>query len=191
MYALVEIAGKQYRVEKDKRIKVPFLSAEPGKHVHFDRVLLYTNEDGNVLVGKPVVEKMNVSAVVIEHGWEKKIIVYRKKRRKGFQRKKGHRQDFTLLEITDIGAGRRVEKRDEAITEVKAMQAEKTETVEGKAKTVTAKKAEKKAALVKAKPAKEVKKAKTPEIKKKTTAAKKPAAPRKDTDKKKPAGKKN
>jgi large subunit ribosomal protein L21 len=190
MYAIVEIAGKQYRVEKEKRIKVPFLSTEPGKEVHFDRVLMYRDEKGDVVIGKPVVEKINVSALVIGHGREKKIIVYKKKRRKGYQRKKGHRQDFTLLEITDIGTGPRLEKKAESTREVKPVDIEKAVPVEAKDKPASAKKTEHKPAPAKTKTVREIKKTKTPDIKKKTTAEKKPAPAKKVTDKKKPAGNK-
>jgi large subunit ribosomal protein L21 len=181
MYAIVEIAGKQYRVEKETRIRVPFLPAEPGKEVHFDRVLMYRDEKGDVVIGKPVVDKINVSALVIGHGREKKIIVFKKKRRKGYQRKKGHRQDFTLLEITGIGAGRRAEKKVEPVTETRPAETGKTVPAEAKVKSVPAKKKEPKEAVLKPRMAKEVKKTKAPDVKKKA---------KKVVDKKKAGGKK-
>jgi large subunit ribosomal protein L21 len=190
MYAVVKIAGKQFRVEKDTRVKVPLLSAEPGKHVHFDQVLLFQNEQGELAIGNPVLEKINVSALVLKHGREKKVIVYHKKRRKGYQRKKGHRQDFTLLEITDIGTGPRLEKKAESTREVKPVDIEKAAPVEAKDKPASAKKTEHKPAPAKTKTVREIKKTKTPDIKKKTTAEKKPAPAKKVTDKKKPAGNK-
>ncbi len=104
MYAIVEIAGKQYRVEKDARLKVPLLHHEVGEKVEFDRVLLIS-DDGGVKIGAPVVEGAKVSAEVLEHGREKKIIVFKKKRRKGYRRKKGHRQHFTRIKIENISVG--------------------------------------------------------------------------------------
>ncbi|GAB4339829.1 MAG: 50S ribosomal protein L21 [Calditrichia bacterium] len=101
MYAIVEIAGKQFRVEKDKVIKVPYLRSEVGETVEFDRVLLLADEKG-VKIGRPVVEKAKVSAKVVENGREKTVIVFKKKRRKGYRVRKGHRQHFTKVQIENI-----------------------------------------------------------------------------------------
>lgn len=186
MYAVVKIAGKQFRVEKDTRVKVPLLSAEPGKHVHFDQVLLFQNEQGELAIGNPVLEKINVTALVLKHGREKKVIVYHKKRRKGYQRKKGHRQDFTLLEIKDIGIGRRAEKVLETAVAEKSSKVTEAEVPGSKGKTTAAvKHAEKKAVPGKAKVVKEVKKEA-----KKPAAASKSAPAKKEAAKKKPAAKK-
>jgi large subunit ribosomal protein L21 len=181
MYAVVKIAGKQFRVEKDTKVKVPLLPVEPGKQVHFDQVLIFKNEKGELSIGNPVLEKVNVSALVLKHGREKKIIVFRKKRRKGFQRKRGHRQDFTLLEIQDIGIGHRIEK----VTAAAEEKISKGEIPEVKTKTVAVRKPEKKAVPAKEKTVKEVKKAM-----KKPAAAKKASAAKKEAAKKKPATKK-
>ncbi|HFB67827.1 MAG TPA: 50S ribosomal protein L21 [Calditrichae bacterium] len=104
MYAIVEIAGKQFRVEKDAQIKVPLLHHEVGEKVEFDKVL-FVNDDSGVKVGAPVVEGAKVSAEVLEHGREKKIIVFKKKRRKGYRKKRGHRQQFTRIKIENISVG--------------------------------------------------------------------------------------
>ena len=104
MYAIVEIAGKQFRVEKDAQIKVPLLHHEVGEKVEFDKVL-FVNDDSGVKVGAPVVEGAKVSAEVLEHGREKKIIVFKKKRRKGYRKKQGHRQQFTRIKIENISVG--------------------------------------------------------------------------------------
>ncbi|NOX38706.1 MAG: 50S ribosomal protein L21 [Calditrichaeota bacterium] len=101
MYAIVEIAGKQFRVEKDMQLKVPLLHREVGEKVEFDRVLLMGDENG-VKVGRPVVEGVKVMATVVENGREKKIIVFKKKRRKGYRKKRGHRQHFTRIKVEDI-----------------------------------------------------------------------------------------
>ncbi len=101
MYAIVEIAGKQFRVQKNMQIKVPLLHKEVGETVAFDRVLLMADEEG-VKVGRPLVEGVKVMATVVENGREKKIIVFKKKRRKGYRKKRGHRQHFTRIQVEDI-----------------------------------------------------------------------------------------
>lgn len=101
MFAIVEIAGKQFRVEKDSIIKVPYLRNEEGATVEFDRVLLL--DDGKaVKVGKPVVEGVKVTGRVVTNGRDKKVIVFKKKRRKGYKKKQGHRQQFTKVQIENI-----------------------------------------------------------------------------------------
>jgi len=101
MYAIVEIAGQQFRVEKDKVIKVPYLNKEVGESVEFDKVLLVAS-DKSVTIGQPVVEKSKVSAKILAHGRDDKVIVWKKKKRKGYQLKKGHRQNFTKIQIEKI-----------------------------------------------------------------------------------------
>ena len=101
MFAIVEIAGKQFRVEKGMQLKVPLLHAEAGQTVEFDRVLLVEDEKEHK-IGQPVVENARVKATILEHGREKKIIVFKKKRRKGYRKKQGHRQHFTRIQIEEI-----------------------------------------------------------------------------------------
>ena len=103
MYAIVEIAGQQFKVQKDQKIYVHRLDAKEGKKVDFDRVLLVEN-DGKVTLGAPVIEGAKVSATVEEHLKGDKVIVFRKKRRKGYVKKNGHRQSFTAITIKDIKA---------------------------------------------------------------------------------------
>jgi large subunit ribosomal protein L21 len=190
MYAIVKIAGKQYRVEKDATVKVPFLALEPGQQIHFDQVLLFKNEKDEITVGNPLVEKINISALVLRHGREKKIIVFHKKRRKGYQRKKGHRQDFTLLQIKDIGIGLRGEKVAEISGVEKITKGEKVETAEISTKPPAIQKPEKKTVTHKVKTATEVKKVKKTEKKKQPDTVMKPKAGKKETTKKKPTAKK-
>ena len=120
MYAVVEIAGQQFRVEQDKNIKVPLLHVDPGKKVKIDRVLFFTDDKGKHYIGKPVVKEVKVEAKVVEHGRDKKIIVFKKKRRKGYRVKKGHRQHYTLLHIEKIGvqkaSAKKTAKKAEAST---------------------------------------------------------------------------
>ena len=101
MFAIVNISGKQYRVEKGDKIKVALLETESGKKVKFDNVLL-TDDGKKVTIGNPVVSGATVSGTVINHGRDRKIIVFKKKRRKGYRRKNGHRQDFSLIQIDSI-----------------------------------------------------------------------------------------
>ena len=103
MYAIVEIAGQQFKVQKDQKIFVHRLDAEAGKKVDFDKVLL-VDDNGKVTLGAPAINGAQVSAKVEEHVKGDKVIVFRKKRRKGYRKKNGHRQQFTALTITDIKA---------------------------------------------------------------------------------------
>ncbi|MFT6981547.1 MAG: large subunit ribosomal protein L21 [Crocinitomicaceae bacterium] len=104
MYAIVEIAGQQFKVQKDQKIFVHRLDAEEGKKISFDKVLLIDN-DGKVTLGAPAIEGATVSAKVEEHVKGDKVIVFRKKRRKGYKKKNGHRQSFTAITISDIKVG--------------------------------------------------------------------------------------
>ena len=103
MFAIVNISGKQYRVEKGDKIKVALLETEAGKKFKFENVLL-TDDGKKVTVGNPTVSGATVSGTVMSHGRDKKVIVFKKKRRKGYRRKNGHRQDFSLLQIDAISA---------------------------------------------------------------------------------------
>ena len=103
MYAIVEIAGQQFKVKKDQQIYVHRLEAKEGAKVDFDKVLLTENE-GKVSVGTPAVKGASVSASVIRHLKGDKVIVFKKKRRKGFQKMNGHRQSFTQIKIDQIKA---------------------------------------------------------------------------------------
>jgi large subunit ribosomal protein L21 len=103
MYAIVEIAGQQFKVQKDQKVFVHRLSAETGSKVEFDRVLLVDN-DGKISVGAPAIEGAKVTAEVLDHVKGDKVIVFKKKRRKGYQKSNGHRQQFTAISIKDIKA---------------------------------------------------------------------------------------
>ena len=103
MYAIVEIAGQQFKVEKDQKLYVHRLDAERGSVVEFDKVLLVDN-DGKVVVGSPVVEGAKVTAEVVSHVKADKVIVFHKKRIKGYRKKNGHRQCMTELKINNVVA---------------------------------------------------------------------------------------
>jgi large subunit ribosomal protein L21 len=103
MYAIVDIAGQQFKVEEGKKIFVHRLSEEEGKSVKFDKVLLI-DDDKNVKVGEPTVKGASVSAKVISHLKGDKVIVFKKKRRKGYKVKNGYRDYLTQIEIEKISA---------------------------------------------------------------------------------------
>jgi large subunit ribosomal protein L21 len=172
MYAIVEIAGKQFRVVKDMKLKVPLLEVEPGKSVDFDQVLLLEDDKGEVRFGTPVIGDTNVTARVIEHGRDPKVIVFKKKRRKGYKKKRGHRQDFSLIEITGIGAAKKPKAaaKEEPKAEAPAAKQEKPKTAAPKKPAAEKKTAAKKKTTVEKAPAA----AKTkPATARKTSAAKK------------------
>jgi large subunit ribosomal protein L21 len=101
MYAVVEIAGKQYKVSNHDQILVPTRKEKPGDIVKFDRVLLL-GSDKEITVGHPVVAGASVEATVMDGVKGAKVIVFKKKKRKGYRVKKGHRQDYTRVQITNI-----------------------------------------------------------------------------------------
>ena len=103
MYAIVEIAGQQFKVQKDQKVYVHRLAAEAGSKVEFDRVLLVDN-DGKINIGAPAIEGAKVTADVIDHVKGDKVIVFKKKRRKGFKKRNGHRQYLTQILIEGISA---------------------------------------------------------------------------------------
>jgi large subunit ribosomal protein L21 len=102
MYAIVDIAGQQFKVEKNSKLFVHRLEGKEGSKVSFDKVLL-VDDNGKVAVGKPTVAGISVSAKIVSHLRDDKILVFKKKRRKGFQKSNGHRQDITEIVIEGIG----------------------------------------------------------------------------------------
>lgn len=101
MYAIVEIAGQQFKIEKDHKIFVHRLKAEEGSQITFDRVMLVDN-DGTIKVGAPTIAGATVSATVLNHLKGEKVLIFKKKRRKGYQKMNGHRQYLTSIKIDDI-----------------------------------------------------------------------------------------
>ncbi|MFN5735676.1 MAG: 50S ribosomal protein L21, partial [Flavobacteriales bacterium] len=101
--AIVEIAGQQFKVQKDQKVFVHRLSAEAGTKVTFENVLL-VEKDGQVTLGAPAIEGAKITAEVLDHVKGDKVIIFKKKRRKGYAVKNGHRQQFTTLKITGIKA---------------------------------------------------------------------------------------
>lgn len=103
MFAIVEISGKQYKVQANDRIYVPRQEAEPDAALTFDRVLLVSN-DGTVQVGTPLVDGASVDATVLAQVKADKVLVFKKKRRKRFRVKRGHRQPYTQIRIDAVKA---------------------------------------------------------------------------------------
>jgi large subunit ribosomal protein L21 len=160
MYAIVDIAGQQFKVKAAQKLKVHRLQAEEGKHVELDKVLLVSN-GSTVSVGTPTVDGARIAAKVLSHGKGDKVLVFKKKRRKGYEKLNGHRQYITELWIEAIlGKG---EKFDASKSTAPKPKAVATEAPKAEAKP--------KAAAKKAAP------------------AKKEAAPKKTTEKKAPAKK--
>lgn len=102
-YAVVRSGGLQFRVAEGDTIRVPRIAADVGATVEIADVLAL-EADGELSVGRPLVEGAKVTAEVVRHGLGRKVIVYKKKRRKGYQRTRGHRQGFTELRIVRLGA---------------------------------------------------------------------------------------
>ena len=147
MYAIVEIAGHQFKVEKDQRVFVNRLATEEGKKVSFDNVLLLGDGD-NVTVGAPAIDGAQVSAKVLKHLKGDKVIVFKKKRRKGYRVKNGHRQSLTEIVIESIAASgakkaapKKEAKKAEPKVEAKAAapKAEKAAPAKAAAKKATGK----------------------------------------------------
>ncbi|MDR0621958.1 MAG: 50S ribosomal protein L21 [Deltaproteobacteria bacterium] len=103
MYAIIKSGGRQYKVAQGQVVWVDLLKDEPGSEVVLNEVLLVANGE-DVKCGKPLVSGANVKAEVVKHGKNKKILVFKKKRRTGYQKSQGHRQDYTALKILSIEA---------------------------------------------------------------------------------------
>ncbi len=163
MFAVIRTGGKQYRVAKDDVISVEKLDGGEGASVTLDQVLMIGNGK-NATIGAPLVAGASVTATVLEQARADKIIVFKKKRRKDYRRKAGHRQDLTVLRINDIrasGAKPAAKKAEPAEEAKKAKKAKKAPETKAAAKKPAAKKAE-----AKAKPAAKKAPAKKPAAKK-------------------------
>ena len=105
MYAVFQTGGKQFRAEPGTRLRIPTLEAEIGDSVTFDHVLLAGDGAEKVHVGTPTVDGASVKAEVIRHGRGDKVIVFKRKRRKGYRKKQGHRQNFTEIRVEEVALG--------------------------------------------------------------------------------------
>jgi large subunit ribosomal protein L21 len=160
MYAIVEIAGQQFKVSRGNKVYVNRLDANEGSKVEFNKVLLI-DADGKVQIGTPSIDGAKVAATVLSHLKGDKVIVFKKKRRKGYQKSNGHRQQLSQILIQGV-LGKGETLKDEIVVEKKAPQAKAVEATEAvatkkapakkasaKKETETAKKAPAKKAAVK------------------------------------------
>ena len=101
MNALIKILGKQYKVKKGDKLRIPYIDKKVGEKLTFDNIM-YTDDGKTKKIGKPYIEDLQVEAKLLEHGKEDKIIVFKFKRRKGYQKRNGHKQKFSLIEISNF-----------------------------------------------------------------------------------------
>ena len=101
MYAIAELSGKQFRIEPGSELKVPKQPGKVGDKVVLDKVLFFDN-DSDKLIGTPFIKDMSIEGKISSHGRDKKIIVFKMKRRKRYRRKHGHRQDFSMVKVDKI-----------------------------------------------------------------------------------------
>jgi len=116
MYSILETGGFQYKAQLGQTLKVPSCDAEVGTEIEFKSVLLVSN-GSDIQVGTPVVEGAIVKAEVLSHGRGDKVLIFKKKRRQGYQKKQGHRQDYTEILITEISSGSESNVLDKTFTE--------------------------------------------------------------------------
>ena len=181
MYAIVEIAGQQFKVEQGKKIFVHRLEAEEGNNIEFDQVLLIEDE-GKITIGEPTIKNAIVEGKVVDHMRGDKVIIFKKKRKKGYRIKNGHRQNFTQVEIVSINGKATPKKATPKKEEVKVAEVKVTKEPAREKKSADKKPVAKKPAGKKEEaPAK---KASEKKVAEKKPAVKKPAA------KKAPKGKK-
>lgn len=147
MFAIVEIAGLQYKVEQDQKLFVNRLKGDKGAKVSFDKVLLTVN--GTTSIGAPAVNGITVDAEILDHVKADKVIVFKKKRRKGYEKKNGHRQSLTQIQITGItgfDGAKKTAKKETAKAESTEAKTVKAEPKAEKAATPKAEKTEEKKA---------------------------------------------
>ena len=129
MYAIVDIAGQQFKAEAGRKLYVHRLEGQEGAVVEFDKVLLIDNE-GDVKIGTPVVEGAKITAKILAHVKGDKVLVFKKKRRKSYQKLNGHRQQFTQILIEDIATSGAAPKTKAKKTSKKAAEETATESAE-------------------------------------------------------------
>ena len=102
MYALIEFAGKQFKVEEGNSIKVPYIDGKIGSKITIDKIL-YMDDGKKKTVGTPLVAGVSIDSEIISHGRDRKVVVFKFKRRKGYQKKNTHRQDYSILMVGKLG----------------------------------------------------------------------------------------
>ena len=106
MYALIEFAGKQFKVEEGSSIKVPYVDGKVGSKVTFDKII-YMDDGKNKTVGTPIVAGVKIDGEIVSHGRERKVVVFKFKRRKGYQKKNTHRQEYSILKVGKVGKAKK------------------------------------------------------------------------------------
>ena len=159
MYALIEFAGIQFKIEEGSSIKVPYVDGKVGSKVTFDKII-YMDDGKNKTVGTPIVAGVKIDGEIVSHGRERKVVVFKFKRRKGYQKKNTHRQEYSILKVGKVGKAKKVAKKESAKpVEVESKPSPKKEAVAKKKtapkKTVAKKPVTKKAAPEKPKETKE------------------------------------
>ena len=156
MYALIEFAGKQFRVEEGNSIKVPYIDGKVGSKITIDKIL-YMDDGNNKTVGNPLVTGVKINGEIISHGRERKVVVFKFKRRKGYQKKNTHRQEYSMLKIGKLGkvAKNQTKTVKTKATDAKGASKKTTTKITTAAKKNTAKKTTAKIASVKPKGKKE------------------------------------
>jgi large subunit ribosomal protein L21 len=137
MYAIVEIAGQQFKVTKNQKVFVHRLATDAGNKVTFDKVML-VDDNGNIQVGAPAIDGASVEATVLDHLKGDKVIVFKKKRRKGYKKKNGHRQALTQIQIESIllgGGKKKAAKKEEVVVEEVATEEAKPKATKKTKKT--------------------------------------------------------
>ena len=139
MYALVNYSGNQILIKEGEQIKIPFTDKKVGSKLIFDNILFI--DDGKTKkIGNPYIKSLSIDAKIISHGKDKKVIVFKKKRRKGYQRKNGHRQNFTLIQVDNMGT-KKITTKKTAKSSTTAKKTTKSSTTAKKTtKSSTAKK---------------------------------------------------
>ena len=146
MYALIEFAGKQFRVEEGSSIRVPHVEGKVGSKVTIENIL-YMDDGKNKTVGTPTVTGAKIDSEIISHGRDRKVVVFKFKRRKGYQKKNTHRQEYSILKIGKLGkvkktaaAKKSSEKANKEAAPKKSTAAKKTAPKKAAAKKPTVKK---------------------------------------------------
>lgn len=158
MFAIIETGGKQYQVETERYVDVELLDAKENETITFDKVVMIVDGEASK-VGQPYVDGVTVTAKVLKHDKSKKVIVYKQRRKKGYRKKQGHRQNFTRILIEDItGSKPKAAKTEVQETAAEAPKPKKTATKKAATTEKAEKTATKKAAAPKAKAATTAKK---------------------------------
>jgi len=137
MYALIEFAGKQFRVEEGSSIRVPYIQGKVGNKVTIDKIL-YMDDGKNKTVGTPLVKGVQIDGKIESHGRGRKVVVFKFKRRKGYQKKNTHRQEYSMLRIGKLG---KVKKTTSNKSKTKTTETKTTPKKATAPKKVVAKKA--------------------------------------------------